>query len=207
MSEVKKKHTIVKIITLGDTNAGKSCIIHYFIENEFTNMQNTVGVDFYAKTIDYKGNLIKVQIYDTSGQEKFKTISANYYKRADGILLVFDLTRKETFSNIEYWIKEMKDQMDISNIGVVLLGNKSDLVEEKKVSPKEGKDLAETLKTKYYETSAKNGNNIDESIHFLIEEIIKKKEIDFTESNPKTREPSKVVNLSNETHHKKKTCC
>lgn len=207
MSNVKKQHKIVKLITLGDTNAGKSCIIHYFIEKEFINMQNTVGVDFYAKTIDYKGNSIKVQIYDTSGQEKFKTISANYYKRADGILLVFDLTRKETFSNIEFWIKEMKEQMDIDKIGLVLLGNKSDLVEEKQVTPREGNTLAQQLNTKYYETSAKNGNNIDESINYLIDEIIKKKEIDFNEPNDIKNEGNKVVELGGGIPPKKKKCC
>ena len=91
MSNVKKQHKVVKLITLGDTNAGKSCIIHYFIVKEFINMQNTVGVDFYAKTIDYKGNSIKVQIYDTSGQEKFKTISAkqNYFSKTEKFLFVF----------------------------------------------------------------------------------------------------------------------
>ena len=170
-------------------------------------MQNTVGVDFYAKTIDYKGNSIKVQIYDTSGQEKFKTISANYYKRADGILLVFDLTRKETFSNIEFWIKEMKEQMDIDKVGMVLLGNKSDLVEEKLVTPREGNTLAQQLNTKYYETSAKNGNNIDESINYLIDEIIKKKEIDFNEPNDIKNEGNKVVELGGGIPPKKKKCC
>ena len=150
---MKNAKTVYKIITLGDTFAGKSCIVNRFVQNEFENLSNTIGVDFFAKDFTFKDTTIKLQIYDTSGQEQFKSITANYYKRADGILFVFDLTREETFQNIQFWINEMKDQSDdFTKVGLVLLGNKSDLVDAKKVEIKEGMALANTLGTKYFET-------------------------------------------------------
>ena len=173
---MKNAKTVYKIITLGDTFAGKSCIVNRFVQNEFENLSNTIGVDFFAKDFTFKDTTIKLQIYDTSGQEQFKSITANYYKRADGILFVFDLTREETFQNIQFWINEMKDQSDdFTKVGLVLLGNKSDLVDAKKVEIKEGMALANTLGTKYFETSAQSGYNIQEAFQFLVEDIINKK--------------------------------
>ena len=201
---MKKAKTVYKIITLGDTFAGKSCIVNRFVQNEFENLSNTIGVDFFAKDFTFKDTTIKLQIYDTSGQEQFKSITANYYKRADGILFVFDLTREETFQNIQFWINEMKDQSDdFTKVGLVLLGNKSDLVDAKKVEIKEGMALANTLGTKYFETSAQSGYNIQEAFQFLVEDIINKK------SEEGENVPTGVVleNKQQEPKAQKKKCC
>ena len=201
---MKNAKTVYKIITLGDTFAGKSCIVNRFVQNEFENLSNTIGVDFFAKDFTFKDTTIKLQIYDTSGQEQFKSITANYYKRADGILFVFDLTREETFQNIQFWINEMKDQSDdFTKVGLVLLGNKSDLVDAKKVEIKEGMALANTLGTKYFETSAQSGYNIQEAFQFLVEDIINKK------SEEGENVPTGVVleNKQQEPKEKKKKCC
>ena len=201
---MKKAKTVYKIITLGDTFAGKSCIVNRFVQNEFENLSNTIGVDFFAKDFTFKDTTIKLQIYDTSGQEQFKSITANYYKRADGILFVFDLTREETFQNIQFWINEMKDQSDdFTKVGLVLLGNKSDLVDAKKVEIKEGMALANTLGTKYFETSAQSGYNIQEAFQFLVEDISNKK------SEEGENVPTGVVleNKQQEPKAQKKKCC
>lgn len=201
---MKNAKTVYKIITLGDTFAGKSCIVNRFVQNEFENLSNTIGVDFFAKDFTFKDTTIKLQIYDTSGQEQFKSITANYYKRADGILFVFDLTREETFQNIQFWINEMKDQSDdFTKVGLVLLGNKSDLVDAKKVEIKDGMALANTLGTKYFETSAQSGYNIQEAFQFLVEDIINKK------SEEGENVPTGVVleNKQQEPKAQKKKCC
>lgn len=201
---MKNAKTVYKIITLGDTFAGKSCIVNRFVQNEFENLSNTIGVDFFAKDFTFKDTTIKLQIYDTSGQEQFKSITSNYYKRADGILFVFDLTREETFQNIQFWINEMKDQSDdFTKVGLVLLGNKSDLVDAKKVEIKEGMALANTLGTKYFETSAQSGYNIQEAFQFLVEDIINKK------SEEGENVPTGVVleNKQQEPKAQKKKCC
>ena len=201
---MKNAKTVYKIITLGDTFAGKSCIVNRFVQNEFENLSNTIGVDFFAKDFTFKDTTIKLQIYDTSGQEQFKSITANYYKRADGILFVFDLTREETFQNIQFWINEMKDQSDdFTKVGLVLLGNKADVVDAKKVEIKEGMALANTLGTKYFETSAQSGYNIQEAFQFLVEDIINKK------SEEGENVPTGVVleNKQQEPKAQKKKCC
>ena len=200
---MKNVKTVYKIITLGDTFAGKSCIVNRFVQNEFENLSNTIGVDFFAKEFTMNDTTIKLQIYDTSGQEQFKSITSNYYKRADGILFVFDLTREETFKNIQFWIREMKEQSDdFTKVGMVLLGNKSDLAEAKKVDIKEGMALANTLSTKYFETSALNGYNIQEAFQFLVEDIINKK----TETGENV--PAGVVlEEQKEIKTEKKKCC
>ena len=201
---MKKAKTVYKIITLGDTFAGKSCIVNRFVQNEFENLSNTIGVDFFAKDFTFKDTTIKLQIYDTSGQEQFKSITANYYKRADGILFVFDLTREETFQNIQFWINEMKDQSDdFTKVGLVLLGNKSDLVDAKKVEIKEGMALANTLGTKYFETSAQSGYNIQEAFQFLVEDIINKK----TEEGENVPTGVVLENKQQEPKAQKKKCC
>ena len=200
---MKNAKTVYKIITLGDTFAGKSCIVNRFVQNEFENLSNTIGVDFFAKDFTFKDTTIKLQIYDTSGQEQFKSITANYYKRADGILFVFDLTREETFQNIQFWINEMKDQSDdFTKVGLVLLGNKSDLVDAKKVEIKEGMALANTLGTKYFETSAQSGYNIQEAFQFLVEDIINKK-METGENVP----AGVVLEEQKEIKTEKKKCC
>ena len=201
---MKNAKTVYKIITLGDTFAGKSCIVNRFVQNEFENLSNTIGVDFFAKDFTFKDTTIKLQIYDTSGQEQFKSITANYYKRADGILFVFDLTREETFQNIQFWINEMKDQSDdFTKVGLVLLGNKSDLVDAKKVEIKEGMALANTLGTKYFETSAQSGYNIQEAFQFLVEDIINKK----TEEGENVPTGVVLENKQQEPKAQKKKCC
>ena len=207
-----KHKTIIRLITLGDSNAGKSCIINYFVEQKFTAKANTVGVDFYSKEYKVDQHNIKVQIYDTSGQEKFRTIASNYYKRADGIMLVFDITEKKTFLNMQYWIKEMQSQMNISTIGLVILGNKNDLP-DKVIQEREGKELASTLNTEYFETSAKNGHNIFEAMDFLIKQVIKKKDINLEENGIPGTEKTNSSNNSVELTHsvigdkQKKKCC
>lgn len=200
---MKNVKTVYKIITLGDTFAGKSCIVNRFVQNEFENLSNTIGVDFFAKEFTMNDTTIKLQIYDTSGQEQFKSITSNYYKRADGILFVFDLTREETFKNIQFWIREMKEQSDdFTKVGMVLLGNKSDLAEAKKVDIKEGMALANTLSTKYFETSALNGYNIQEAFQFLVEDIINKK-METGENVP----AGVVLEEQKEIKTEKKKCC
>ena len=174
---MKNSKPSYKLITLGDSFAGKSCIIHRFIHDEFENLKNTIGVEYSTKDCTFNGKEIKLKIFDTSGQEHFKSITSNYYKKADGILFIFDLTRKETLKNIEDWIKEIREQpsVDIDKVGMVLLGNKSDLRKEKKIDLKEGIALANKLNTKYFETSALSGYNIEKAFQYLVEDIINKR--------------------------------
>ena len=161
----QSQDNFLKIIILGSSNVGKTCILHRCFENEYQeNSLSTIGIDFKTKFFKFDDTKIKVNYIDTAGQEKFRAISVNYLKGTDGAVLVFDITKKETFDLIGTWLDDIKknNKMDI---GKILIGNKTDLELDREVSQEDGKKLAEQLKCKYYETSAKTGQNINEALN------------------------------------------
>ena len=154
----------IKIIILGSSSVGKTCILQKGFENEFNqNSLSTIGIDFKTKYFKFDEDKVKVNYIDTAGQEKFRAISVNYLKGTDGAVLVFDITKKETFELIGNWLDDIRQNNKMS-IGKMLLGNKADLEEEREVTKEEGEKLAELLQCKYYETSAKTGQNINEAL-------------------------------------------
>ena len=154
-----QEHTI-KIIILGSSSVGKTCILQKGFENEFNqNALSTIGIDFKTKYFKFDEDKVKVNYIDTAGQEKFRAISVNYLKGTDGAVLVFDITKKDTFELIGTWIDDIRENNKM-NIGKMLIGNKADLEDEREVTKEEGEKLAELLQCKYYETSAKTGQNI-----------------------------------------------
>ena len=154
----------IKIIILGSSSVGKTCILQKGFENEFNqNSLSTIGIDFKTKYFKFDEDKVKVNYIDTAGQEKFRAISVNYLKGTDGAVLVFDITKKETFELIGNWLDDIRENNKMS-IGKMLLGNKADLEEEREVSTEEGEQLAQLLECKYYETSAKTGQNITEAL-------------------------------------------
>ena len=158
-----QEHTI-KIIILGSSSVGKTCILQKGFENEFNqNALSTIGIDFKTKYFKFDEDKVKVNYIDTAGQEKFRAISVNYLKGTDGAVLVFDITKKDTFELIGTWIDDIRENNKM-NIGKMLIGNKADLEDEREVTKEEGEKLAELLQCKYYETSAKTGQNINESL-------------------------------------------
>jgi len=126
------KPSIVRLLTLGDSGAGKSSLLLQYTQGEFTHeYMPTIGIDFRLKTIEMNGKQIKVQVWDTAGQERFRTITHNYYRGAHGIALVYDVTNEQSFQNIRKWIQDVHTYAE-SNVSIVLIGNKCDL-ESKKV--------------------------------------------------------------------------
>ena len=127
----------------------------------------TIGVDFKTKYLDIDGNKVKLQIWDTAGQEKFRSITKAYYRGAHGILVVFDISRRDTFNQTRMWIDSIKDA-STDSIDVILIGNKCDL--ERAVTREEAEDLAAQYKIKYFETSAKDNTNVEEAFKYLATE-------------------------------------
>jgi small GTP-binding protein len=118
------KPQIIRLLTLGDSGAGKSSLLLRYTQNEFNvEYMPTIGIDFRLKTVDVKGKTVKVQVWDTAGQERFRTITHNYYRGAHGIALVYDVTSKQSFDNIRKWIADVKSFAE-SNVNIVLIGNK-----------------------------------------------------------------------------------
>ena len=165
------------IITLGDATVGKTSLIVRYTGNTFrTDYLITIGIDSQLKKIQLQnGEEIKVLITDTAGQEKFRSLSTNYIKNANGILLVYDITNKESFYNINIWAKQIKEKIE-DLIPMILVGNKIDLEEKRCVSKEEGEECAKNNcgGIKFYETSCKTGENIKEAIDDLAEQIYNK---------------------------------
>ncbi len=153
---------LFKILIIGDSNVGKSSILLRFLEDSFIESYiSTIGVDFNFKTIEHEGKIIKLQIWDTAGQERFRTITSNYYRGVHGIIIVYSVCDNESFINVKQWLYEI-DKYANENVNKILVGNKCDLEYRRVISTESGKEYSEGLGIDFIETSAKDGNNINE---------------------------------------------
>ena len=164
-----------KILTIGESGVGKTCIAQRFVKDKFNkNHLATIGVDYFDKKLHINNKDVRLKIWDTAGQERFKTLTAQYYKGADGILLVYDVTDDESYEKIRDWMAQIRLNTQKDDIGLVLLGNKCDL-HPRKVTKEMGDKLGEELKIKYFETSALSGQGINESFEELTRIIMNKR--------------------------------
>ena len=195
----------LKIIILGSSTVGKSSIYLRYFNNKFNvNTMVTVGVDFKTKYFKFDDEKeIKINFVDTAGQEKYRAISQNYLKGTDGVIFVFDITKKETFQLIADWMQFMKEH-NKKNIGKILFGNKNDLISEREISYDEGKNLANELKCNYYEGSAKTGENIE----ILMQEIARITYLEW-KNNDEDRDTIRLSNKSynSSVNHNNNRCC
>lgn len=165
-----------RIIALGDSTVGKSSLLRRYTEDQFTTTSDpTVGVDFYTRTVtmdaERGGPVIKLQLWDTAGQEKFRCITKSYYRNSVGGLLVFDLTNRTSFEHIKGWYTEVVEHVIPNKIIFLLIGHKNDRVEDRKVSRDEAEKLAHSLGCKYMETSAKTNSNVERAFELLTRSI------------------------------------
>ncbi|EGR34493.1 Rab8-family small gtpase, putative [Ichthyophthirius multifiliis] len=165
---------LVKLLIIGDSGVGKTNVLLRFCEDKFTPTHlTTIGIDFKMKKIEIDKSKIKLQVWDTAGQERFRTITQNYYKGAMGIIMTYSINDKESFNNVEIWMKQIREQAD-SNVQKILIGNKCDLEAERQVTFYEGKSLADTFGIKFYETSAKNNINVYDAFIDICRDIKEK---------------------------------
>ena len=205
MNPEKEKDPIIilKILILGDSGVGKTSILIKYINNKFDESHiATIGVDYMDKTIKYKNINVKLQIWDTSGQEKFRSIARNFYRNSDAIFLVFDLNNKDTYDNIKQWINDVEEHCP--NIKKILLGNKSDL--EKNVSEEIIKNFAKENNLQYFETSAKNGTNIKEAFKAMVDLLLGGKSEQEILNGFALHESDLSIASENQTTKKKKCC-
>lgn len=162
---------LFKLLLIGDSGVGKSCLLLRFADDTYTQSYiSTIGVDFKIRTIDLDGKTVKLQIWDTAGQERFRTITSSYYRGAHGIIIVYDVTDKESFNNVKHWIQEI-DKYAADGVKKLLVGNKCDLMSKKVVSYDEAKELADSLNIQFMETSAKNSHNVEQAFTMMASEI------------------------------------
>ena len=163
---------VYKILLLGDSEVGKSCFLMRYADNVFVeNYITTIGLDYKLKYIQLdSGQVIKVQLWDTAGQDRYRTIAKNYYKGSHGILLLYDVTKSSSFENIREWIKDIREEVYEKAI-IFLIGNKIDKKDQIKIKTEEGEKLAEEFNMPFFEASAKSGENVDEIFKALYKKI------------------------------------
>jgi Ras-related protein Rab-8A len=161
----------IKLLMIGDSGVGKTCLLLRYANDSYSpTFITTIGIDFKIKNIQLGGKRVKLQIWDTAGQERFRTITTSYFKGAQGILLVYDVTDRKTFQAIGNWISQIKNHADV-NVNRVLIGNKCDMVEERAVSTAEGQALATQFEMEFYETSAKQDIAVEKAFIRLAEQV------------------------------------
>ncbi|XP_028777145.1 ras-related protein RABE1c [Neltuma alba] len=184
---------LIKLLLIGDSGVGKSCLLLRFTDDSFTtSFITTIGIDFKIRTVELDGKRIKMQIWDTAGQERFRTITTAYYRGAMGILLVYDVTDETSFNNIRNWIVNI-EQHASDNVNKILVGNKADMDESKRVVPtSRGKALADEYGIRFFETSAKTNLNVEQVFFSIARDIKQRLSEGDSRAEPQSIKISKV---------------
>ena len=199
----------LKLLILGDSNVGKTSLLLTYVDNYFPDSHvATIGIDYKIKEVDINGLKLKLQIWDTSGQERFRSMTHNFLKNANGIAFVYDITNKKSFEGVKNWIKDAENNGN--GFEKILIGNKIDLEGKREVSHDYAEKYANKKKIKTFETSAKTNINVNEPFDYLAKLIIKdktKEEIiaQFGENNDNLNLNKKTENKG--TKGSKKECC
>ncbi|KAM3582923.1 GTP-binding protein [Umbelopsis sp. WA50703] len=181
---------LIKLLLIGDSGVGKSCLLLRFSDDSFTpSFITTIGIDFKIRTIELDGKRIKLQIWDTAGQERFRTITTAYYRGAMGILLVYDVTDERSFGNVRTWFSNI-EQHASEGVNKILIGNKCDMTDKKVVTTEQGQNLANEMGIGFKETSAKSNIGVEDAFFELARDI-KKRLID-TQQAQQTRKQEEV---------------
>ena len=200
------------LFTLGNSQVGKTCFILRYTKNTFNSTYiSTIGIDFLAKDVSLpSGEKYKVLFYDTAGQEKYRSIAFNLMKGAEGIILMYDVTKRNTFEAITDWVQSIKEAKG-ENFPVVLIGNKCDLNEEREIDKEEGENEAKKNGFLFFETSNKDGTNVDEAVLALISKVVELRK--NQKKNPqsgeidKNQEKGEKLEIKKTKKKNKKHCC
>ena len=210
----KKFDYLLKYIIVGDASVGKSNLLLRFVYNTFkSDYQTTIGVEFGEKNIELNNKVYQIQIWDTAGQEEFRSITRAYYKNAVCALVVYDISNKNSFDSAKQWIDDCKSYMT-QKVTIVLVGNKCDLEDKRQVTKEEGQELADAYGLLFFETSAKTDVNVKTVFNNSLEEIARRINSNYYD----LEDESCGIKLSNESKnqilkapkkekHKKKSCC
>lgn len=189
----------IKILMIGDSGVGKTSMLIRFANDKYSQtFISTIGIDFKIKNIQINDKMIKLQIWDTADQERFRTITTSYFRSAQGIVLVYDVTDKQSFASIKHWLYQIQLHSD-SNVNKILVGNKCDNIDERVVSYDEGMLLAKENNIDFFECSAKSDININKIYTTLTEQVVTRLSINVnTKSNIIIRPNQPII---------KKKCC
>ena len=214
MEEEESSYELLyKVIIRGDTAVGKSNILSRYVKDEFSsNSKSTVGVELGIKFLKIKNTKTKIQIWDTAGQERYRAITSSYFKGSNGCFIVYDITNEASFNNVENWYEQIQKETS-KDIPILLVGNKCDLEDERKISIEKGKEKAQNLNCAFFETSALKKINIDKIFEELVNNIYDKTGGNKNDDdiNVELVRDDKAVNLNevknDENSKKKGGCC
>ena len=167
----------IQIIMIGESGVGKTSLIRRYTNNIFnTNHLETIGIEFFNKEERINDQIIQIKLWDTAGQEIFHSLTKNFYRKADGIIIVYDITNKESFDRIQDWVKSVYDNTDTyKEIQMIIVGNKIDLEEKREVSKEEGMKIGKYFEIDFFEASAKNAEGVRNFMIKIIEDILNNK--------------------------------
>ena len=193
MAKIDAKY---KILILGDSTVGKTCFLTRYTDNTFQEEYlASIGMDYKIKSYEKEdGNSIKLYIWDTAGQDRFRSITRNYYKGADGIILIYDITNEESFNNVKNWINSIKEEAP-DKVVIILVGNKVDDEENRKIKKENGEKISQEFKLPFFECSAKADINVNSAFEALIKKLI--------EINPKDKSGDKLKKDKQKVERKK----
>ena len=199
---------LFKLIIVGDTNVGKTNIMSKYIKDQFNiTSKSTIGVEFGTKILEIDNKKVEAQIWDTAGQERYKSITSAYYKGAKGAFIVYDITNKSTFESVDKWIKDLNSYGD-KNLTMLLIGNKSDLEDKRIINKEEGEEKAKSFELGFIETSAYNGDNIDQAFDIMLKEVLKRYIVENDVNNDEFEGGTgNNIELVKKNETKKKKCC
>ncbi|KAL7711948.1 GTP-binding protein ypt2 [Entamoeba marina] len=196
MTEGKEWDYLLKFLIIGDTAVGKTAMLLRYTDNTFDEgFISTIGVDFKIKKLEVDGKKLKIQIWDTAGQEKFHTITQSYYRGSHAIIVVYDCTDRKTFESSKQWLAEIDNETS-GNVCRVLVGNKCD--KPKDVTIEEATEFATSQNIKIIETSAKENIGISETFEYVVSEVVKKLKDEQIKKDEK-------IDISQKKN--KKSCC
>ncbi|KAK9743205.1 hypothetical protein RND81_03G224100 [Saponaria officinalis] len=179
---------VYKVVVIGDSAVGKSQLLSRFAKNEFSlDSKSTIGVEFQTRTLNIKSKVIKAQIWDTAGQERYRAVTSAYYRGALGAVVVYDITKRQTFDHVARWVDELRAHADTS-IVIMLIGNKADLADKRAVTTEHAVEFAQEQGLFFSEASALSGDNVESAFLKVLEEIYSiasKKTLDGNNPNGK----------------------
>ncbi|XP_036448553.1 ras-related protein Rab-15-like isoform X1 [Colossoma macropomum] len=203
----KQYDVLYRLLLLGDSGVGKTCLLCRFTDNEFLSQHvSTIGVDFKMKTLEIDGIKVRIQIWDTAGQERYQTITKQYYRRAQGIFLVYDITSTLSFQNVVKWASDMEEYAP-QTVQKILIGNKSDEEHRRQVATEQGSKLAKCYGMDFLETSARTNYNIKESFTRLTELVLKANRKDLNIMLPPSEDDLAVVEPEEEEEEDEYSTC
>ena len=199
-----------QLLVIGDTSVGKTSLITRYTNGTFKDEYlATVGLDYYSKEEIINNKTINIKIWDTAGQERFKALTQSYFRNAEGVMLAYDVTKSESYDNLKDWIASIKKNLEGKNIflPLIIVGNKIDMEESREVDKETAEKFATENNYKYFETSAKTGEGVDEAVRNLVNQVLNNNQIDEQKIEARKSMQLKEQDNNEGEVKKKKGCC